>query len=151
MYIVYDASIWETKLVAHDHLKGEEELPVIHIPQSEFNNTVEVWYKGELYDVSRYTQVNDTIIATVYHDNNEEELIKVIAACFETNEELSNDGQVHLWKHRTVIPNGDKVLSTQQEMNFVRTGKDSHTFINLNETVVSYHYTVELPPPKCSC
>ena len=151
LYVLYDASMWAAKLSANSHLAEHEDLPNIHIPKNQFNNSSEIWYKGELYDVGSYTLVNDTIIVSVYHDNNEEEIIKAIAACFETNDSYSNDGQVHLCKYRTLIPNSDKVLGTQQDLNFASRGKDLPTFINLNETTVSHHYDVKVPPPKCCC
>jgi hypothetical protein len=143
--------MWAAKLSANSYLAEHEDLQNIHIPKNEFNNTSEIWYKGELYDAGSYTLVNDTIIVAVYHDNNEEELIKAIAACFETNDNYYNDGQIHLCKHRTLIPNGDKVLSDQREIHVARIQMGAPTFMILNETGVSHHYAVEAPPPECSC
>ena len=150
-YVLFDASLWGAKANAYEHVSGRTELITITIPLNGFNKGGEIWYHGKLYDVGSFEVVNDSVVATVYHDNDEEQLVALLSACIEPNGGCINDGQVHLCKYRIYIPNSDKVLHPTQVACPAHTGMPAHTFMTWNEAAESYYRPVFAPPPKSNC
>ena len=112
VYFFFGIAQFQYKITARKNIAAQKELSVIKIPLNQFKkqaNNNEVWYGGKLYDISSYTIQGNTAFVVIFHDEQEESLIKSIADNFEPYDKYVSDNTVHIVKHKVRIPDDNKI------------------------------------------
>ena len=133
LYFFFDAAQLHFKMEAGESVLVKSNLEIIKLPIAEFRNNKtgdEVWVNGRLYDIGSYTVANDTACISVFHDNNEEALVKGMAASFDINDQNTTDNSSHLTKHRLCNPDDGKVLVAPFSMHTVIAGKNQYLLLH---------------------
>ena len=115
VYFLFGIAQFQYKIAAQNNIDSRKGLSTIKIPLTDFNKQAgnnEVWYGGKLYDVSSFSIEKDSVCIVIFHDEQEESLIKSIADNFETNDKFAPDNGVHIVKHRIHIPDDVKIKPT---------------------------------------
>ncbi len=55
--------------------------------------------------------MNDTVVVTVMHDEQEESLVKNIFDSFEPNDRVTTDNFTHIYRHRIHLPDDSKIMT----------------------------------------
>jgi len=115
IYFFFGIAQFQYKITAENNIATRQGISTIKIPLSDFkkqSGNDEVWYGGKLYDVSSYSIENDSVCLVIFHDEQEESLIKSIADNFEPNDKYAPNDGVHIVKHRIHIPDDIKIKPT---------------------------------------
>lgn len=150
MYFFFNAAQMHFKIEAGESMLLKSNLEIIKLPLNEFRNNKtddEVWANGRLYDISSYTVENDTVYISVFHDKDEETLVKGMAASFDQNDQNTSDNLSHLGKHSLPNPNDGKILFIPFSLNNVIAGKCHHLLPFYTEDIISVSSSVIKPPP----
>ena len=153
MYFFFGLAQLQFKKEARQNIVSDRGLYTIRISLKDFNKQAgenEFWYGGKLYDISSYTIQNDSVCVTIFHDEQEESLVKTIATNFEPCDKDISDNSVHIVKHRPHIPDDGKVLVARYELPSLRLTKVFHPLPYLIHYSVPVYSTVLKPPPQLS-
>ena len=115
IYFFFGIAQFQYKIIAEHIIAEQRGVTSIKIPLSDFkkqSDNKEIWYGGKLYDVSRYSIENDSVCLAIFHDEQEESLIKRIADNFEPSDSYAPNDGVHIVKHRIHIPDDVKIKPT---------------------------------------
>ena len=151
LYFFFDAAQYKDRVAAHKRVAEREGLDVIKIPLKDFKLLVgddELWYGGRMYDVSCYTTVNDTVCVSVFHDRDEERLVKSISDSFEPNDKCISDNNVHIVKYKVHFPDDGKILTSRFTLKRVMTPKSSGHLPHLLSHSAPVYTSVIKPPPR---
>ena len=151
MYFIMDGAQLHYKVAAGDRISQKTNLDIIKMPLKDLKAQAganELWHDGKLYDISSYVVVGDTAFVSVFHDGDEESLVKNIVASFETGNEFCPDNGQHISKHKLHVPNDGKILAAQYST--------SHLVVADEISLVPYflyygsvtYTTVIKPPPR---
>ena len=154
LYLFFDVAQLHFKMEAHEEIAVKDHLQTIKLSLKDFSSQKEndeIWVNGKLYDISSFVVVNDSVIFSVLHDEQEEGLVKNIADSFEPNDKYSSDNIVHVCKHRIHPPGDGKVLVGRYTIGFIEPAQGSHLFSPLNEHCFSPSTAVIKPPPRYRC
>lgn len=151
LYLFFDVAQYSYKLAAERNISNKEYLYTIKIPAKELKDIKddkEVWVGGKLYDVSSYVIINDTAIVSVFHDEDEEGVIKNIVSSFEPDDKYCSDNIVHISKHKIHVPDYGKILVAPYTISFSEAKKNHYpaTCITGNPPRVSI--AIIKPPPR---
>ena len=152
IYFFFGIAQFQYKIAAQNNIDSREGLSIIKIPLTDFNKQAgnnEVWYGGKLYDISSFSIEKDSASVVIFHDEQEESLIKSIADNFETNDKYAPDNGVHIVKHRIHIPDDVKIKPTAAalylNLDFIATTKPPLPyFIQYSSPA---HASILKPPP----
>ena len=150
MYFFFGITQFHDKILAHETIAAQKGLNTIKIPLKDFNTQAkndEVWYGGQLYDISSYSIEHDSVSVVIFHDEQEEGLIKNIAAGFDPYDKYISDNVEHIIKHRIQVPDDSKILVAPYFLKLASVVTTSHTlpyFINYLSPV---YPTILKPPP----
>ena len=142
------------KAQAHYALAGKNtaRLETIKIAAKDFNKGKdEIWHKGRLYDVAAYRTVQDSVLVSVYHDENEEVIVALIADHFSSNGNSSvNVNDPHISSRHHYSPNDVKSMCERITFSpnaFSAAGKAiaSSRFIAYD---LQTAFAIEIPPPR---
>jgi hypothetical protein len=149
-YLYFSISEVKDKIEAHIALlEGErkDDLQLLTIPKADFRQDDEIWYEGQMYDVSSYTIVGDSVQLQVWHDVKEESLVAYYSARMNEGKDFLSGNATHLSKiHKTY----------QVDYKFFQNSRIEpwHKSIILSYIVFndmyykSYFITVLVPPPE---
>lgn len=153
LYFIFDAMQFGDRVAAQQHVSCKDQLDIITIPLNEFKiqaDKNEIWYGGQLYDVSSYTIENGLARVAVYHDKDEEGLVKSLADSFESNDKCASASGPHILKHKVHHPNDGKVLTAP----CVLAGGITYSIQHLGPPFFSFSLqvcsAVIKPPPRVS-
>lgn len=150
MYFFFEIAQFQDKITAHETILAQKGLSTIKMPLKDFNTQAqndEVWYGGQLYDISSYSIEHDSVCVVIFHDEQEESLIKGIAAGFDPYDKYISDKVEHIVKHRIQVPDDSKILVTPYSLKLAAVINTIHTlpyFINYFSPV---YPTILKPPP----
>jgi len=137
------------KVAAHQLLSDKAELITIKIPLAKFdkNNTDEILYKNNLYDIASYSISNDSVSVLVYHDEKEETLFASNAEHFKHDNDISeNWSGNHLNKKSSTVPVNYNFFSVLS--NYYSAGlKSAKIFLPSNNHLLHISIKVFFPPP----
>lgn len=151
LYLFFSVAQVQFKIEAHNEIAASQHLQTIKLSLSEFNNARgkdELWLNGRLYDVHSYVVVNDSVFVSVFHDEDEESIVKIIADSFEPNDKSINDGTVHLSRCRVHLPSDGKALPERYFVRFVPGLVTSRSSSVVQEHFIHLSFSVIKPPPK---
>jgi len=152
LYLFFDVAQLRFKGEAQENIRSDEQLQVIKLSLQDFRNrkgSDEVWVNGNLYDISSYTIVNGEVFVTVFHDSNEESLVKNIADSFEPNDKYCGDNIVHVCRHRIHLPDDVKILPGRHTICFAGRANKFEVLPYFNDYYSVLNNAVIKPPPKC--
>lgn len=152
IYFFFGIAQFQYKVVAKKNLVCGEGLSTIRIPLSDFkkqSGNNEVWYGGKLYDVSSYSIEKDSASVVIFHDEQEESLIKSIADNFEPNDKYAPGDGVHIVKHRIHIPDDIKIKPTitALHLGFSASSKTEDPLPYFIQYSATAHASILKPPP----
>ncbi len=150
-YFFFDAQQVHFKLEAGQNIRSNTSLEIIKLPVNEFlktNSGDELWVNGKLYDIKSYSVENGTASVTVYHDNNEEGLVKNLAESFTQDDKYTTDNSVHINKHRLHAPDDGKVLVAPYVFAYVSIEKVQLLFPPAEDACLLFVSGVVKPPPE---
>ncbi len=136
---------------ARETISTQKGLYTIKIPLKDFDKLVnngEIWYGGKLYDVSSYTIENESASVVIFHDEQEEGLVKTIINNFEPYDQYIADNTVHIVKHRIHAPDDSKILVTQQLLYHFNTTTAYEPLPYFSNYISQAYTTVLKPPPN---
>ncbi len=113
MYFFFAIAEFDYKNTANQNIAGNKDLNTIKIALKDLHiqkGNDELWYAGQLYDISSYTVEGDSAVVVLFHDEHEESLVKSIADNFESYDKYVTDNGTHIVKHRIHIPDDSKIL-----------------------------------------
>ncbi len=151
MYVFYDVAQFSFKIAAGKNILEKTDLQVIKVPVNEVRsagNDKEIWVGGKLYDVSGYVIVDDTAIVSVFHDEDEEGIVKSIVSCFEPNEKCCTDNIVHVSKRHVHAPNDNKILVEPFTVSYCVGAVSYHSLSFFKDYFSLFSTSVIKPPPK---
>ena len=149
-YFVFDAMQAGDKIAANEFVREKDKLAVIEIPLKDFEaqkHNREVWYGGRLYDVSSYSVSGDVAYVTVYHDTDEEVLVKNMAESIEGTDKYLPAGS-HIAKHKIHTPNDGKILVGHQPIVWVGICEVKHHELRYLPESLQVCSAVIKPPPR---
>ena len=153
MYLFFDVAQFRLKIKAQQNISANRRLQIVKTSLTEFNKSNEhdeLWINGKLYDVSSYVIINDSVSVTVFHDEQEETLVSVIADSFEPNDKYSSDNIVHVCKHRIHARGDGKVLVSRYRVEVVKHLDIKPPISNFTEYSPRLSFAVIKPPPRVS-
>ena len=105
---VYNLGEFNCKFTAQEHFKTKDGLKTITVNSKEFaamGNKDEVNINGALYDVYGYSVTGDSVVITVWHDEQEETIQSELVSLFESQQQISNTtGSSQLAKYHPYFP-----------------------------------------------
>ena|GEM_PF-3461007 len=126
-------------------------LDFIKLPITQFNTNEpdEISYQGKQYDIVSYRVVNDTVIISVWHDENEEHLNADIISHFDTNSDVSsNVSGKQLSKKQVHIADDYKYLTALERIRFSIVSSSSSFFSTSSCLRSNCSIGVIKPPPR---
>ena len=155
IYFFFGIAQFQYKITARENIAKQKELSVIKIPVNEFKkqaNNDEVWYGGKLYDISSYTIENNIAYVVIFHDEQEESLMKSIADNFELYDKYVSDNAVHIVKHKVHIPDDNKIKISTTALALIcdATEKTSESLPYFIKYSSPLYGNVLKPPPDLS-
>jgi hypothetical protein len=130
-YFFFDAQQLSFKLEADINIRTGKNIEVVTLPAAEFlkcQSGDELWLNGALYDIKSYSIENGIATVSVYHDTNEEGLVKNLSGSFDQDNICATDNGVHLSKHRLHMPDEGKVLVAPTTITHIRPEKTTLLF-----------------------
>lgn len=150
MYFFYGIAQLKYKMDAGESIASHQGLHTLKVSLKDFNKLAcknEIWYEGQLYDVSNYTITGEIVYIVVFHDEHEESLVKNAIDNFEPYDKYISDNTVHIVKHRIHPPDDSKILVTPFILQNIAAAKvyvPMPYFINYSSPVYSH---ILKPPP----
>ena len=151
MYFFMDGAQLQYKVAASDHISQKTSLDIIKMPLKDLRAQAganEVWHDGKLYDISSYSVIGDTAFVSVFHDGDEEKLVKDITASFETGNEYCPDNGHHISKHKVHVPNDGKILPVQYALTRIMGADEEYLIPYFLYYASVAHTSVIKPPPR---
>ena len=105
--LLYNIGELQYKIQAEGYCKDKTGLKTLTLSIIKFNsysNKQEINVNGALYDVAGYTQVGDSVVVTVWHDEGEETLDNEIIALQEYHQLGGQGTAQHFAKYHTYLP-----------------------------------------------
>ena len=150
MYFFYGIAQFRYKMAAHENIAAQKELNTIKISLKDFNARAgndEIWYAGKLYDISSYTIEGDYATIVIFHDQQEESLVKNIINNFEPYDKYISDNTPHIVKHRIHPPDDNKILVSTQTLLSARHTKAQYSLSYFIKYTTPVYSSVIKPPP----
>ena len=150
MYFFYGIAQLQYKIKAQENIATQKGLNTIKIPLKDFNTQTsndEVWYGGQLYDISSYSIEHDSVCVVIFHDEQEESLIKNIVAGFDPYDKYISDNVEHIVKHRIQVPDDSKILVAPYSLKLAAITNTGHTLPYLINHFSPVYSTILKPPP----
>jgi lipopolysaccharide export LptBFGC system permease protein LptF len=122
VYLFFDAAQFRVKEQARTEMSAGEHLETIKLSLNEFSqyrDNDEIWVNGRLYDISSYKVVNDQVFISVFHDNNEEGLVKVLSEQFDNSGAYATGNSEHVSKHITHAFDDGKILANSFSLDVI--------------------------------
>ncbi len=113
-YFVFNIAQIGFKYKAEEQINKNEKLEKITISKSDFitnKEYKELWYNNNLYDIESYLLIGDSVTAIVFHDNQEEEITKIVFGISD-NEYVNNgkESNSRIETHK-IIPDENKDIN----------------------------------------
>lgn len=127
------------------------QLLTIQLPASKFNkDRHEIQYRGHLYDVATYHIAGDSVMVSVFHDEEEEDLFAAITEHFEGKTARgSTAGLPGMKRAAKPVITDDKWLPPFCRFLQLRNGFATCAYGSIDEYYLSAKYSaIALPPPK---
>ena len=151
LYLFFDMAQLDFKETAKARMEQGTHLQTITIPLSEFNDNKhqELWFGGKLYDVHSYVIVNNTVVISVFQDDDEAQLVKNIVDSFNPNDTYnSSDNLSHIIKHHIHNTGGAKILVSPWRIGCPASASSHFSGISNSPYAVTVYFDVIKPPPR---
>jgi len=151
LYVFFDVAQLQLKNEAGRQVKSGKNLETIKVSLAEFEQAKgndEFWVNGKLYDICSYVIAGDTVVVSVLHDTDEQNLVQTITESFEPNDSYAADNILHLTKHRIHPPGDFKILPAGilvPEPLVARHPEHRGYYLC---AIASFHVSVLKPPPE---
>ena len=155
-YVAFDALRAGFRMESLEELTTGEHLSVLQMPADVYQSNVregEIWFGGELYDVSHVTFANGMAFVTVFHDTGEEAVVKTESKFLDKDFQTAPQHSSRLAAHHFDAPNDGKILVAPFSLNITNYSLEtaSHFYIGFQKYPGVTASVLKPPPDSCGC